>query len=128
MATVEMTHENFEQLIDDNDIVMIDFWAEWCGPCKAFGPVFEDASSRHEDVVFAKVDTEKQRELAATFNVRSIPMVVVFRGQVPVYGQPGMLPAEAIDDLIEQARALDVDKIREEHARLVEEHEKQHGH
>ena len=112
MATIEMTRENFEETIENNDIVLIDFWASWCGPCQSFGPVFEQASAANPDMVFAKVNTEEQMELAAHFQVRSIPMLAIFREKILIFAQPGALPASALNQLIEQARALDMDKVR----------------
>jgi thioredoxin len=112
MATIELTRENFQQTIEDNGIVLIDFWASWCGPCQSFGPVFEQASEANPDMVFAKVNTEEQMELAAHFQVRSIPMLAIFREQILIFAQPGALPASALTQLIEQARALDMDKVR----------------
>ena len=100
MAVTTLNTENLESTIADNDIVIIDFWADWCGPCQAFKPIFESASDKHDDVTFASVDTEDQSELAAMFQIRSIPTLVVFRDQIPIYGQPGMLPAEGLDELI----------------------------
>ena len=114
MATLELTNENLRSTIDDNDIVFIDFWASWCGPCQSFAPVFEKASEQNPDMVFAKVNTEEQMELAAQFQVRSIPMLVIFREQIVIFAQPGALPASALDQLIEQARGLDMDKVRAE--------------
>ncbi len=112
MAAIELTNENFQDTINNNAIVLIDFWAAWCGPCKSFGPVFEAASEEHPDLVFAKVDTEQQMELAAHFQVRSIPMLAIFKEQVLVFAQPGALPASSLTQLIEQVRELDMDKVR----------------
>jgi len=112
MATIEMTRENFQETIENNDIVLVDFWASWCGPCQSFGPVFEQASEANPDMVFAKVNTEEQMELAAHFQVRSIPMLAIFREKILIFAQPGALPASTLSQLIEQARALDMDKVR----------------
>ncbi|GAA3367738.1 thioredoxin [Streptomyces sannanensis] len=112
MATVELTKDNFDQIVSENDFVLIDFWAAWCGPCRQFGPVFEAASERHEDLVFGKVDTEAQPELAAAFGISSIPTLMIVREKVAVFAQPGALPAPALEDLIGQARALDMDEVR----------------
>jgi thioredoxin 1 len=110
--TVNMTQKNFEGTIQDNDTVIIDFWAEWCGPCRNFGPVFEKAAQAHSDVVFAKVDTEEEKELAAMFNIRSIPSVAVFREGVLLYLQPGALPEEALGDLVKKVAELDMEQVR----------------
>jgi len=108
MATVDLSTEDFEQTIADNDIVLVDFWAAWCGPCRMFGPVYEQLSEQHDDIVFGKVDTEAQQELAAMFNIRSIPTLMAFRDKVLVFSQPGALPEAALGDLVEQIKALDM--------------------
>ncbi len=112
MAVTTLNTENLESTITDNDIVVIDFWADWCGPCQAFKPIFETASETHEDVTFASVNTEEQSELAAMFQIRSIPTLVVFRDQIPIYGQPGMLPAEGLDELISKVKELDMEEVK----------------
>ena len=112
MAAIELTKDNFREIIEDNAVVLIDFWASWCGPCQSFGPVFEAASESNPDMVFAKVNTEEQMELAAQFQVRSIPMLAIFKEQIMVFSQPGALPASALDQLIGQVKDLDMDKVR----------------
>jgi thioredoxin len=126
MATTHATAENFESLVEKNDIVVVDFWASWCGPCMAFAPVYEAASNEHPDVCFAKVDTEEQQGLAAAFGVRAIPTIAVFREQVLLFSEAGALPAAALEELIAQARALDMTKVKAEIA-AQEQHGHQHG-
>ena len=114
MATVELTKDNFEQTVNGNPIVIIDFWAPWCGPCRGFAPVFEKASESHPDVVFAKVNSDEQQELAGAFNIRSIPTLMVFREKVVLFQQAGALPGQALEQVLTQAKSLDMAKVHAE--------------
>ncbi|MFJ8546223.1 thioredoxin [Streptomyces sp. NPDC093586] len=111
-STVELTKENFDQTVTDNEFVLIDFWASWCGPCRQFAPVYEKAAQENPDLVFGKVDTEAQPELAQAFQIQSIPTLMIVRDQVAVFAQPGALPEAALTDVIGQARNLDMDEVR----------------
>jgi thioredoxin 1 len=110
MATRELTADNFSEVVGGAEMVLIDFWAAWCGPCRLFAPVYERVSERHSDIVFGKVDTEAERELAAAFQIRSIPTLMVIRDKVALYAQPGALPEHALEELIAKARAVDMDE------------------
>jgi thioredoxin 1 len=114
MATVAATAQTFDGLVDEKDIVLVDFWAEWCGPCRRFGPVFEEASEQHPDIMFAKVDTEAEPELAARAAITSIPTLMAFRDGILVFAQPGALPASALQQVIDGVRGLDMEAIRAE--------------
>ncbi len=118
MATIALTQDTFQQTIEDNDIVLVDWWAEWCGPCKMFGPIFETASDQHGDLVFAKIDTEAEQQLAAAARIQSIPMLMIFREGVLLFAQPGALPAAALEDLIGQVRNVDMADV---HRQLAEQ-------
>jgi thioredoxin 1 len=114
MATVELTEQNFESTILDGGIVLVDFWAEWCGPCRAFAPVYDSASEENTDIVFGKVDTDAEQNLAGAMRIMSIPTLMIFRDGIGVFSQAGALPRPALDDLIGQVRALDMDAVRAE--------------
>lgn len=114
MATTELTKENFQDVVGNNDFVIIDFWAPWCGPCRNFAPIYEAASEKHADIIFGKVNTEEEQELAGYFQIRSIPTLMIFREKIIIFSQPGMLPANAFDDLIARAKELDMDHVRKE--------------
>jgi thioredoxin len=112
MATVALNSDNFDEIVTGADMVLIDFWAAWCGPCRFFRPVYERVSQRHADLVFGKVDTEAEPELAAAFQIRSIPTLMIIRDKVALYAQPGALPEQALEALIAEARAVDMDEVR----------------
>ena len=119
MAVLELTQDIFEPTILNNDFIIIDFWAPWCAPCRAFAPVFEAAAEKHPGIVFAKVNTEEEQEIAGNFQIRSIPTLMIFREKVIIFSQPGSLPASALDDLIIQAQQLEMAQV---HREIAEEH------
>ncbi len=133
MSTVNLTAETFESTITDNAIVFVDWWAAWCGPCRMFAPVYEKAAEENPDIVFGKVDTEAEPELSGEAGITSIPTLMIFRDGIQLFGQPGALPAPALEDLIRQVKALDMDEVRRElaehdHAHHDHDHDHDHAH
>ena len=116
MAVIELTKENFEQVVTSSPTVIVDYWAPWCGPCRGFAPVFEKVSEMHSDVVFAKVNTDEEQEIAAHFQIRSIPTLMVFREQIIVFSQPGALPQGALEQVVEKSKTLDMEMVRKQMA------------
>jgi len=114
VATIDITSQTFEETIEKNDIVIVDFWAEWCGPCKSFAPIYDEVSEKHEGIIFGKINTEEEQELAGHFQIRSIPTLMIFREQVVLFSQPGMLNAEQLEDVISKVQDIDMAKVHEE--------------
>jgi thioredoxin 1 len=117
VATIDLTQANFEETITNNDMIIIDFWAPWCGPCRNFAPVFKEASEKYPNIVFAKVNTDDERELAGSFQIRSIPTLMIFREQIIIFSQAGSLPESALEEVIGKAQELDMNVVREEVAK-----------